>query len=147
MKRSSKIRLVLLGGLSAGAMATPADVVAPPRAPVHVYINDYHVVGVGYYHAPFQAFYGQPYNFYDPQKKMYFYGGQWGPEPHRSIVNISAPTPEAALVLEKIQRDDAQRARDAAIVNRTGYGGSMPYTTIPRYGFGSTSHSFSSGSS
>jgi hypothetical protein len=147
VKRSSTIRLVLLGGISAGAMATSADVAPPQRAPANVYVNDYHVQGAGYYHAPFQAFYGQPYNFYDPVKKLYFYGGQWGPEPHRSIVNISNPTPEAALVLETIQRNDAQRARDAAIAAAAARRNSPTIIGVPRSGFGSTSHSFSSGSS
>lgn len=146
VKRSSTIRLVLLGGISAGALATSADVAASRRAPANVYVNDHHVQGAGYYHAPFQAFYGQPYNFYDPQKKLYFYGGQWGPEPHRSIVNISAPTPEAALVLETIRRNDAQRARDAAIAAEAVRISSPSYIAVPRSGFGSTSHSFSSGS-
>ena len=109
-------------------------------------LDDHHVPGVGYYHAPFQGFYVQPYNFYDPVKKLYFYGGQWGAEPHRSIVNISSPTPEAALVLETIRRNDEQRARDAAIAAEAARRSSTPYVAVPRSGFGSTSHSFSSGS-
>ncbi len=147
MKRSSKIRLVLLGGLSAGALATSAELTASARAPANVYGNDFLVPGAGYYHAPFQAFYKQPYNDYDAQRKLYFYGGQWGPEPHRSVVNISAPTPEAALVLDAIRRNEAQRTRDAALAAETLRRNSLPYTAIPRSGFGSTSHSFSSGSS
>jgi hypothetical protein len=77
---------------------------------------------------------------------MYFYGGKWGPEPHRSIVNISNPTPEAALVLETIQRQDAQRARDAAIAAAAARRSSPSYLGVPRSGFGNTSHGFSSGS-
>lgn len=145
VKRSSKIRLVLLGGLSAGAMAASAEVTAPHRAPAKVYVNDFHVLGVGYYHAPFQAFYGQPYNFYDPVKKLYFYGGQWGAQPHRSIVNISNPTPEAALVLETIQRNDEQRAREAALAAATARRNAVP-SRVHRSGFGNSSRSFSSGS-
>lgn len=146
VKRSSTIRLVLLGGLSAGAMATSADVTPAQRAPAKVYVNDFHVLGVGYYHAPFQAFYGQPYNFYDPVKKLYFYGGQWGVEPHRSIVNISNPTPEAALVLETIERNEAQRAHEAAIAAAAARRASPSHVVVPRSGFGRTSHGFSSGS-
>ncbi len=74
--------------------------------------------GAGYYHAPFHAFYVQPYNYYDPVRKLYFYGGQWGAAPYRSAVNISAPTPEAAQLAE------AGRA------------------AIERAGFGSTSRSY-----
>jgi hypothetical protein len=93
--------------------------------PESYYTNDYHIPGAGYYHAPFHGFYAQPYNFYDAQKKMYFYGGQWNSAPHRSVVNISAPSLQAAQAAEAI-RSDRQRS---------GY--------VPRAGFGSTSGSHS----
>lgn len=93
-------------------------------SPERVYINDYFVPGAGYYHAPFQTFFPQPYNYYDAQRKQYYYGGQWGPAPHRSIVNISAPTAEAAVVAE---------AARAAVAARQ----------VPRSGFGSTSRTHS----
>jgi hypothetical protein len=85
-----------------------------------VYTNDYFVQGVGYYHAPFHGFYPRPYNYFDPQRKQYFYGGQWGNEPYRSVINISAPTPAAALAAESI----------------------LASTTVQRGGFGSTSGGF-----
>ena len=119
VKRSRSVQRLLLGGLTAGALATTAAAAsAIPRVTTEsYYTNDAHIPGVGYYHAPFRAFYPQPYNHYDAQRKMYFYGGTWGAAPHRSIVNISAPTPEAA------QRAEAAR------------------TDIRRSGFGSTGSS------
>jgi hypothetical protein len=97
---------MLLGGLSAGAFsACTAVAQAPQVTPENFYTNDVHIPGAGYYHAPFRGFYPQPYNSYDAQRKLYFYGGQWGATPHRSIVNISAPTPEAARLAEAIRTD------------------------------------------
>jgi hypothetical protein len=119
VKRSRSIRLVLIGGISASAL-TACGPGNPNRAPVRaeaVYTNDYFVAGAGYYHAPFRAFYPLPYNHFDPQNRLYFYGGQWGATPHESVTNISNPTYEVASAAQ------AQR------------------TDIPRGGFGSSSHS------
>jgi hypothetical protein len=125
VKRSQTVRRVLLGGFSAGALvaSSASAMAAEPRVtPDSYYPNDYQIAGVGYYHAPFRAFFPQPYNYYDPARKQYFYGGQWGPAPHRSIVNISSPTAEVAQRAESL-RTDLQR----------------PY--VQRGGFGGTSHS------
>lgn len=108
MKRSRSVRRILLGGLSLGALSTVAAPALPRVTPESFYTNDVLVPGAGYYHAPFRAFYPQPYNYYDPARKMYFYGGQWGPAPHQSIVNISTPTLEAARAAEAL-RTDVQR--------------------------------------
>ncbi len=104
MKRSKSIRLVLLGGLSAGALSgcSPDK---PPISPAGVYTNNYYVPGVGFYHAPFCAWYALPYNHFDPQRKLYFYGGQWGPSPFESITNISSPTPQVAANAEAVLTD------------------------------------------
>ena len=114
MKRSRKIRLILLGGLSAGALTACApEADKEPRISADsVYTNDYYVLGAGYYHAPFHAFYARPYNYYDPDRKEYFYGGQWGAVPYRSTVNISAPSAESA--------NEAEQARE--VVERGGFG-------------------------
>ncbi|MBI4624733.1 MAG: hypothetical protein HY736_16135 [Verrucomicrobia bacterium] len=125
MKRSTAVRRILLGGFSAGAIAASVAAAEPRVTPENYYTNDYHLPGVGYYHAPFRAFFPQPYNHFDPARRMYFYGGQWGVTPYRSIVNISAPTPEAAQRAET-RRTDLQRT-----------------THVPRAGFGSTSGSHS----
>ena len=79
MKRSRSIRLVLLGGLSAGALAGCGPDPPPPLSADAVYTNNCYVPGVGYYHAPFRAWFSLPYNHFDPQTKRYFYGGQWSP--------------------------------------------------------------------
>jgi len=115
VKRSSKIKLLLAGGLAAGALASCGP--NPTRVSTeNVYVNDQQVPGAGYYHAPFHAFFNKPYNFYDAGRRQYYYGGLWGSDPYQSIINISAPTPEAA------------RAAEAA------------RTDIVRGGFGSTAH-------
>lgn len=116
VKRSRSIRLVLIGGLSAGAVTScgPSNT-PPPISAQNVYTNNYYVTGVGYYHAPFRAFYHIPYNHFEPKSQQYFFGGQWATAPHQSITNISAPTPEIAAQAQ------AQR------------------TDTPRSGFGSTS--------
>lgn len=128
MKRSRTVRRLLLGGLTAGLVSACARAAEPRISPDNYYTNDTFVQGAGHYHAPFQRFFPLPYNHYDPQRRLYFYGGQWGPAPHRSIVNISTPTAEAARL--------AQAARTDL----------PPPAPVHRSGFGSSSRSHSSGS-
>ena len=119
MKRSRSIRLVLLGGLSAGALAGCTPSPSTSVTATDVFTNNHYVPGVGYYHAPFRAWYAMPYNHYDPRASKYYYGGQWGAAPFESVVNISAPTHEA------VRQVAAQR------------------TDVRRGGFGGTSRGFS----
>lgn len=108
--------MVLIGALSTGTFSG----CQPSKTSIsteNVYTNNYFVPGVGYYHAPFRAWYSMPYNYFDSQNRMYFYGGRWNSSPHQSITNISSPTPEMAAMAQA-QRSD-----------------------IARGGFGSTSHS------
>jgi hypothetical protein len=131
VKRSQSVRRLLLGGLSAGALGACSPAASSGRVTPETYFtNDDHIPGAGYYHAPFQGFFPHPYNHFDTQKRMYFYGGQWGAEPHRSIVNISAPT-EAAARAAQLARTDLPRTSTAPVV---------------RSGFGSTSGTHFSGS-
>lgn len=123
MKRSREVRRLLLGGFAAGAFSVAVAAEVGRITPESFFTNDTFVPGAGYYHAPFQRFFPQRYNHYDPARQLYFYGGQWGPAPHRSIVNISAPTPEAAR-LAQAQRTDLRS-------------NALPYV-VPRSGFGST---------
>ncbi len=119
MKRSRSIRLVLLGTLSAGAVTSCGPGNRPPAISADcVYTNNYYVSGVGYYHAPFRAWFPLPYNHFDPQNRRFYFGGTWADQPHESITNISSPTIEVA--------QQAQQQR----------------TDIPRGGFGSTSHGY-----
>lgn len=69
--------------------------------------------GAGYYHAPFRGWYSLPYNYYDPQIKLYFYGNQWGQQPFESITNLSSPTSEAVQLAENARTD----------ITRGGFGG------------------------
>ena len=111
---------MLIGGLSAGALTScgPGDIAKAPVSAQNVYTNNFYVPGVGYYHAPFRAFYALPYNHFDSQTQRYFFGGQWAAAPHASITNLSAPLPLVA------QQAEAQR------------------TDIPRGGFGRSSHTY-----
>lgn len=104
-------------------MSTPVASAPGRVTPNSYYTNDEHIPGAGYYHAPFRAFFAYPYNHFDPMRRMYFYGGQWAAAPHQSIVNISAPTPEAALAAEAARTDVSSSS------------------SIRRSGFGSTSNS------
>jgi hypothetical protein len=113
VKRSKKVKVILIGGLSAGALAGCSPGGNAPISADNVYANDYYVPGVGYYHAPFRAWYPLPYNHFDPAKQQYFYGGQWAAAPLENITNISSPTPQAASLAESIRTD----------VSRGGFGG------------------------
>jgi hypothetical protein len=111
VKRSQSIRLILIGGLSTAALAgcTPK----PSISAENVYTNNFFLPGAGYYHAPFRNWYALPYNHFDTQKNLYFYGGQWGAQPFESITNISSPTPEAVQLAQSTRTD----------VSRGGFGG------------------------
>jgi hypothetical protein len=108
VKRSRSIRLVLIGGLSAGALSGCGPDRPPPLTSEAVYTNDFSVPGVGYYHAPFRAWYPLPYNHFDPKTQRYFFGGQWSETPFQSITNISAPTPLIAEQAEAMRTDIAR---------------------------------------
>jgi hypothetical protein len=104
-KRTKRIRLLLLGSLSAGALAGCLPVGRPAISADNVYTNNFYLPGAGYYHAPFCAWYQWPYNHYDPQKHLFFYGGQWGPEPYQSIINVSSPSPQTAGKVQAMRSD------------------------------------------
>jgi hypothetical protein len=127
VKRSQSVKRVLLGGLSAGALTACAVAAQSGRVTSEsYYTNDDHVPGAGYYHAPFRGFYSFPYNYYDSNRKQYFFGGQWAAAPYRSIVNISAPTPEAARAAESVRTDK----RSSTYIPRSGFGSSSSSHTI-----------------
>lgn len=128
MKRSRTVQRVLIGGFSAGLAALCAPAAEPRITPQNYYTNDSFIRGAGYYHAPFQGFFPLPYNHYDSQRRLYYFGGQWGPAPHRSIVNLSTPTAAAAQSAQSARTD---QPRPAPVV---------------RSGFGHTSRSHFSGS-
>src|ERR1700744_1556092 len=104
-KRSRNVRLILIGGVSATALAGCSPSGKAPISANAVYTNDYFVPGVGYYHAPFNAFYPYPYNHYDPVAQRYYYGGQWAMLPNLSEVNISSPSSTVAAQAEAVRTD------------------------------------------
>ena len=76
---------------------------------------------MGYYHAPFRAFYPMPYNYFEPKSGRYFYGGIWGESAFLNFTNVSSPTPEVAA-LAQAQRTDVQRD-----IQRSGFGRTSGY--------------------
>ena len=115
MKRSKSIRLLLIGGLSTAALTGCEQ--KPAISPANFYTNNFYVPSSGYYHAPFRSWYSLPYNHFDIQKQLYFYGGQWGTQPFVSITNISSPTPEAVQLAEAARTDISRPG-----VSRGGFG-------------------------
>jgi hypothetical protein len=123
-KRSKRIRLLLLGGLSAGALAGCSPPSGPPVVSAeNVYTNNFYVPGVGYYHAPFCAWYQIPYNYYDTQKRMYYWGGGWRPDPHQSITNVSSPSPQTALTAQAMRTDIPRGGFGCSSLHGGRYGG------------------------
>lgn len=112
---------MLLGGLSVGALAG-CDPTTPPVNTTGVFTNNHYVPGVGYYHAPYRAWYALRYNQFDTTSARYFHGGQWAAAPHQSVINISTPTAAA------VQQVAAQRTE----IRRGGFGSSSRH-----YGIGS----------
>lgn len=110
---------MLVGGLSVGAL-TGCGPSSPPVSTTGVFTNNHYVPGVGYYHAPYRAWYPLPYNQFDSQRARYFHGGQWAAAPHESVINISTPT-AAAVQQVAAQRSDVQRG---------GFGGSSRHYGI-----------------
>ncbi len=130
-RRSKQVALVLLGtmGVVGGAVvwdawqrAQPDDPAtteqpSPPASPVaadRTYQNNDYVPGVGYYHAPYRAWFPHPFNFHDPSRG-YFAGGLWQAVPFVANLLSSQPNPSAvpsALAAQQRYKEQ-QRARDA----------------------------------
>jgi hypothetical protein len=106
VKRSKSIQLILLGGLSSATLTGCHQ--KPAISTQNVYTNNFYIPGAGYYHAPFRSWYSLPYNHFDAQNQLYFFGGQWGAKPFESITNISYPTLDAVHLAEN-SRTDIQR--------------------------------------
>lgn len=104
-KRSKRVRLILLSGLSAGTMTGCSPNGPPPVTTDNVYTNNYYLSGVGYYHAPFCDWYRNRYNQYDPATRSYYYAGLWHLTAFESITNISSPTFQAASHAEAARTD------------------------------------------
>ena len=119
VKRSKSIRLILLGGLSTAALTGCEQ--QPAVSTQNFYTNNFYIPGAGYYHAPFRNWYSLPYNYFSTAKQLYYYGGEWKPQPFASITNISSPTPDAVSAAE-IARTDIARGGFGG-VGYSGYSG------------------------
>ena len=83
------------------------------------YSNDAYVPNVGFYHAPYNAWYPFRYNYYD-EPRGYYAGGSWRPQPEVSEIIRSRPSSVAiAAVLA------AERERQRASPNRSSWGNSF----------------------
>lgn len=128
MKRSRQIRLVLIGSLTAGTVSGCGKLgdgssPGPGRTPTTagVYTNNHQVAGVGHYHAPFRAWFPEPYNRFDPARGLYYQGGQWLPTPHSSITNLSNPTPEAVQAAAAAQTSTRRGGFGGTSMHRSGF--------------------------
>jgi hypothetical protein len=173
-RRSKQVALVLLGtmGVVGGIVAWDAwqrtgeennpsssEPHSPP-APIaadRTYNNNDFIPGVGYYHAPYHAWYPFSYNHYDPLRG-YFAGGLWQAVPFAMTMLSSRPNNNAvAAALAAQQRDQEQRARAGSsnfVGARTSPTGTSSFSSRPagtpppsksspsiqRGGFGSSGH-------
>lgn len=154
MRRSHKVALVLLGtaGVVGAASiydvwrrerdlaAASANAAAKPIAEDQTYRNDEYIPGVGYYHAPFFAWFPYRFNHHDPARG-YFAGGQWHPQPAAAGMTQSRPSAPAVMsALAARQQFASQTAAGARA--QTSHVTSPPAPTrstpgILRGGFGS----------
>lgn len=110
-RRSQRVAVVFLGAMgvvggvvawdawrraSAEANALPEQLepASPPVAADRTYRNNDFIPGVGYYHAPYRAWFPQPYNFHDPNRG-YFGGGLWHAAPFIASMLSSQPSQPA----------------------------------------------------
>jgi hypothetical protein len=121
-RRAKTIRLILIGSACVGSLTGCSPDGPAPVTSDAVYTNNYYLPGVGYYHAPFNAWYPYPYNHYDPALGRYYFGGRWSAVPNISIVNLSSPSPETAGAVQA-QRLDIPRGGFGGTGGHYGYFG------------------------
>jgi len=115
MKRTERIVLVLSGAVAGALVGCDSNDLRLSTGTT--YTNNHHVRGVGYYHAPFHAWYPYPYNTYDPVRG-YYYGGQWNAYPALPGVTASQPTEHA------VSQAKAGHQTHMAATRRGGFGSS-----------------------
>jgi hypothetical protein len=126
MKRSRSVQLALLGSLAAlaGCDSEPGAPPSPPVSSSETYTNNHYVPGAGYYHAHSHGWFPLPYNHF-MAGRGYYQGGNWAPQPDRSGVAASTPTPDSARLAEaKRQASTPQRATGSSSTRRSGFGNS-----------------------
>lgn len=166
-RRSQRVALVLLGsaGVLGVALAVngwqqarrkaeekaPAEPEPGPVEPDRAYAHNSFLPGLGYYHAPFGAWYPFPWNFHQPGRG-YFSGGDWRPAPDNRPTAASRPSAAglaAASALRTRRETEARRTTGTA-----GFSSTRPTPaarpapaaaptskpSITRGGFGSSGH-------
>ncbi len=121
-RRSHQVALVLLGTAGVIGLATVYDAwrqdaaaedaasSAPTPVPVsadRVYANNDYIPGVGYYHAPYHAWFPHPFNYHDPARG-YFAGGLWQVAPWVLALSQSRPSDAAVATALNAQRQPQQ---------------------------------------
>lgn len=99
---------------SVNEWSAPADV--PALSEDTDYPNDYYVPNVGYYHAPYHAFY--PYHFNTFQSgRGYYHGGSWWPA--AMVTGILSSRPSHSEVVRAAQvRSQSSPSRSSPFASR-----------------------------
>ena len=118
MKRSERIILVLSGALAAGSVGCEKTERPMKLSAYNVYTNNHYVPGVGYYHAPYHAWFPFPYNAYAPGRG-YYYGGNWNAYPSEQTVAASRPTPSAVSTAQTAHNETVRRGGFGSSPRRT----------------------------
>ena len=85
-------------------------------------LNNFHLEGVGYYHAESRDFFPHPYGFEKDGK--YFVNGLWQATPGSGNVADSRPSPEALKKVEAaLEKEQQALAGQSGSTARSGHGG------------------------
>ncbi|HUR46571.1 MAG TPA: hypothetical protein VMZ27_11900 [Candidatus Saccharimonadales bacterium] len=118
MKRSQKVILVLSGALATSTIGCNRNGGwgddSSWLSSDNTYTNNHYVHGVGYYHAPYHAWFPYPYNSYQIGRG-YYHGGTWSPEPNASPTTVSRPS---------VQATSSARSAYHSTTTRGGFGSS-----------------------
>lgn len=168
-RRSQRVALVLLGSAGVLGVALAIDgwrearqsseTTAPdeprpdPVSPDRTYAHGSFLPGLGYYHAPFGAWFPFPWNFHQPGRG-YFSGGEWRPAPDERPTTASRPSAAGLAAASALQARReagnpgtgasaalaATRPRAAPAVRPAPAAPPASKPAITRGGFGSSGH-------
>lgn len=95
----------------------------PPVSADRIYANNEFVPGLGYYHAPYHAWFPYMFNFYDPARG-YYAGGLWQAAPFLANMLSSRPSNAAVASAGETQRlrDEQQRQQRSQAGSTSGSG-------------------------
>lgn len=97
MRKSAAVLLVLSGALVAGCHRSQPAVDDSWGDSSQSITNNTYRQGLGYYHAPYGAWFPMPYNSFRPGQG-YYHGGQVTPTPNESTVTESRPRVASSYV-------------------------------------------------